>query len=115
MILIRSSNWLQTVLVVAGLWRSVTASHAFLTMHSLCHVFGLQSYGDTIARDMPILSLFTLGEGYQNFHHEFPNDFRLGLSFFDLDITKIILYVLSLAGVVSGLKREKVRVFKYDT
>lgn len=98
---------LVTLVVVAGLWREVAASHAFLTMHSLCHVMGMQSFGDSAARDMPVLSLFTLGEGYQNFHHEFPTDFRLGRSIFDFDLAKIILYVLSLVGIVSGLKKEK--------
>jgi stearoyl-CoA desaturase (delta-9 desaturase) len=46
-------------------------------INSLAHWFGSAPYDDDqSARDSVLSALLTLGEGYHNFHHEFPTDYR---------------------------------------
>ena len=47
----------------------------------------------------------TFGEGYHNFHHEFPSDYRNGIRFFDFDPTKWLIYSLSKLKLASNLKK----------
>lgn len=35
-----------------------------------------------------ITALITLGEGYHNFHHEFPSDYRNAIQWYQYDPTK---------------------------
>jgi stearoyl-CoA desaturase (delta-9 desaturase) len=49
--------------------------------------------------------LLTNGEGYHNFHHRFPSDYRNGVRWYHWDPTKWLIWTLSLAGLTSGLKR----------
>lgn len=46
----------------------------------------------------------TQGEGYHNFHHEFPGDYRSGIQYTDLDITKWCIYIWSWIGLASNLQ-----------
>jgi stearoyl-CoA desaturase (delta-9 desaturase) len=57
------------------------------------------------ARDSFFLALFTLGEGYHNYHHEFQYDYRNGVKPWQWDPTKWLIWVLSKLGVTSHLRR----------
>jgi len=46
-----------------------------------------------------------LGEGYHNYHHRFPGDYRNGIRFFHFDPTKWWIWLLSKVGIAGGLKR----------
>ena len=50
-------------------------------------------------------ALVTMGEGFHNFHHQFPLDYRNGVRFFHYDPTKWLIYFMSKVGIASGLKR----------
>lgn len=50
-------------------------------------------------------ALLTLGEGYHNFHHEFPNDYRNGIRTFDYDPTKWTIRTLNFLGLAYNLKQ----------
>jgi len=47
----------------------------------------------------------TLGEGYHNFHHEFPSDYRNGIEFYQYDPTKWLIRALAFFGLTYNLKR----------
>jgi stearoyl-CoA desaturase (delta-9 desaturase) len=46
----------------------------------------------------------TIGEGYHNFHHQFPMDFRNAIKWYQYDPTKWVIWVASQLGLASHLK-----------
>lgn len=51
------------------------------------------------------VSLITLGEGYHNYHHTFPRDYRNGPLWYNVDPSKWLIYALSKLGLAEGLVR----------
>ena len=51
------------------------------------------------------MSLVTFGEGYHNYHHEFPYDYRNGVKPWQFDPTKWIIWTLSNVGLTKKLRR----------
>lgn len=93
-------------LLVAGALRLVLNQHFTFAINSVCHVFGHQTYSDShSARDNWFTALFTYGEGYHNYHHEFPSDYRNGIRYFHWDPTKWLIRGLSFVGLTSNLRR----------
>jgi len=92
-------------LVVGFLWSTVLVYHATFCINSLAHVRGTQRYvtGDD-SRNNLILALATMGEGWHNNHHAFQSSARQGFRWWEIDLSFYILQLLSLVGVVSGLK-----------
>jgi stearoyl-CoA desaturase (Delta-9 desaturase) len=84
---------------------TVVCSHATYTINSLSHVFGNQRYrtGDT-SRNNWLLAILTLGEGWHNNHHHYPNSARQGFYWWEYDITYYILKILSWLGIIWDLK-----------
>lgn len=63
--------------VYAGILRVFFVQQATFCVNSLAHWLGDQPFDDRNSpRDHVITALVTLGEGYHNFHHEFPSDYR---------------------------------------
>jgi len=74
-------------LVYAGILRFFFVQQATFCINSLAHFLGDQPFDDRNSpRDNVLTALVTLGEGYHNFHHEFPSDYRKLLSPSDLAI-----------------------------
>lgn len=64
-------------LVYAGILRFFFVQQATFCINSLAHFLGEQPFDDRNSpRDNVVTALVTLGEGYHNFHHEFPSDYR---------------------------------------
>jgi stearoyl-CoA desaturase (delta-9 desaturase) len=84
---------------------TVLCSHATFTINSLSHVFGRQRYrtGDT-SRNNWWLALVTLGEGWHNNHHYYPNSTRQGFYWYEYDLTFYVLKILSWLGIIWDLK-----------
>lgn len=79
--------------------------HSTFCVNSLAHWVGSATYTDGhTARNHFITALATLGEGYHNFHHEFPSDYRNAIEFYQYDPTKIFIYVASLLGFAYDLQ-----------
>jgi len=90
----------------AGCVRLVVQYHVTFAINSVAHRFGARPYSTAIsARDNILVAVLTLGEGYHNFHHCFPSDYRNGSRRFDLDATKWFIGALALVGLASDLKR----------
>ncbi|KAL1925314.1 uncharacterized protein VTP21DRAFT_197 [Calcarisporiella thermophila] len=93
-------------LFIAGTLRLTFVHHATFCVNSLAHYIGETTYDDRrTPRDHFITALVTMGEGYHNFHHEFPNDYRNAIRFYQYDPTKWLIYVCSLLGLAYDLKK----------
>jgi stearoyl-CoA desaturase (delta-9 desaturase) len=53
------------------------------------------------------MALFTFGEGYHNYHHEFQHDYRNGVKPWQWDPTKWLIWSFSKIGLTSGLRRAR--------
>lgn len=93
-------------LLIAGVVRSVINHHSTFLINSLSHVMGKQTYSDShSARDNLFTAFLTFGEGYHNYHHEFPSDYRNGTRIWDWDPSKWVIKALSYLGLASDLKK----------
>ncbi|KAI9204440.1 uncharacterized protein BJ171DRAFT_505839 [Polychytrium aggregatum] len=89
----------------AGIARQVFVHHATFCVNSLAHWVGEQPFDDKrTPRDHFITALVTCGEGYHNFHHEFPSDYRNAIKFWQYDPTKWLIFLSSLVGLTYNLK-----------
>eukprot|EP00127_Corallochytrium_limacisporum_P005573 Clim_evm90s207 gene=Clim_evmTU90s207 len=85
--------------------RMVFVHHATFCVNSLAHYLGDNTYSDhQTAVDSIITALVTFGEGYHNFHHEFPQDYRNGIKWYHYDPTKWLINALVYVGLVKDLK-----------
>jgi stearoyl-CoA desaturase (delta-9 desaturase) len=84
---------------------TVMCYHGTYTINSLSHVYGRQRYrtGDT-SRNNWLLALITLGEGWHNNHHFYPNAARQGFYWWEIDISYCILKMLSWTGLIWDLQ-----------
>jgi len=89
----------------ASLCRIVFVHHATFFVNSLAHYLGDQAYSDLhTAFDSWITALLTLGEGYHNYHHEFPQDYRNGIHWYQYDPTKWTIELLYHLGLAYDLR-----------
>jgi stearoyl-CoA desaturase (Delta-9 desaturase) len=92
-------------LVFGGLIRVVFVHHMTFFINSLCHILGSQPYSDThTAKDNGVLAIFTYGEGYHNFHHQFDLDYRNGIRWYNYDPTKWLIAGLSYVNLTTNLR-----------
>jgi stearoyl-CoA desaturase (delta-9 desaturase) len=93
-------------MLCAGFLRLVLQWHATFSVNSLAHRIGTQPYSTVCtARDSWITAIFTLGEGYHNYHHRFPGDYRNGVRWYHFDPTKWFLYLAAKVRLVRELRR----------
>ena len=93
-------------LLIGGAARQVMVHHMTFFINSLCHTLGGQPYSNRCsAKDSWFMSLFTFGEGYHNFHHEFQHDYRNGVKPWQFDPTKWSIRLLEIIGLTSNLRR----------
>jgi stearoyl-CoA desaturase (delta-9 desaturase) len=92
--------------LLGGFLRVVLQWHATFAVNSIAHMIGRQPYTTAVsARDSVFTALVTLGEGYHNFHHRFPSDYRNGFRWYQFDPTKWFVWTLCKLRLASGLKR----------
>jgi stearoyl-CoA desaturase (delta-9 desaturase) len=83
-------------LVYACFGRMFFVHQATFCINSLAHTFGNQTYSkEHSSFDSILTALITFGEGYHNFHHEFPHDYRNGIRWYHYDPTKWVIRFLS--------------------
>jgi len=97
--------------VFALLLRVLVLHHFTWLINSAAHTWGSQpwSKGHT-ARDNWLLSLLTFGEGYHNYHHTFQADYRNGPFWYNIDVSKWLIWSLSRAGLARSLRRVPVDI-----
>ena len=93
-------------LLIVGALRVFLVQQSTFFINSLCHCVGKRPYSSRCsARDSFIMSLFTYGEGYHNYHHEFQHDYRNGVKPWNYDPTKWAIWALTKVGLASNLRR----------
>jgi len=86
--------------------RIVIVLHSSFFVNSFAHTFGTRDYAGTeSARDNWLGAILTNGEGFHNFHHRFPCDYRNGVRWYHWDPSKWCIYVLSKVGLAWDLRR----------
>jgi stearoyl-CoA desaturase (delta-9 desaturase) len=91
--------------LLSGFARVVLVHHSTFCINSLCHWIGDRPYSSHCsARDSFLMAVFTFGEGYHNFHHEFQYDYRNGVKPWQYDPTKWAIWLLNKVGLVSNLR-----------
>jgi len=93
-------------LVYAGICRILFVQQATFCVNSLAHWLGDQPFDDRNSpRDHVFTAFMTLGEGYHNFHHEFPSDFRNAIEWWQYDPTKWFIRTSKAFGLAYNLKQ----------
>jgi stearoyl-CoA desaturase (Delta-9 desaturase) len=93
-------------LLWGGFLRIVVIHHTTFLVNSAAHLWGTRPYTEeNSARDNGLLAFITNGEGYHNFHHKFPSDFRNGVRWYQWDPTKWLIAVLRFAGLARDLRK----------
>jgi stearoyl-CoA desaturase (delta-9 desaturase) len=93
-------------LFLAGIVRIVIGHHVTWLINSWAHIGGTRPYDpNTTAADNWFLAFFTFGEGFHNFHHTFPQDYRNGIGRWAWDPSKWMIRGLAWLGVTYNLKR----------
>jgi stearoyl-CoA desaturase (delta-9 desaturase) len=92
--------------MLAGVGRIFLVLNSTFCINSVCHLWGSQPYSrSNSSRDSWWVSLITLGEGYHNYHHAYPRDYRNGPLWYNIDPSKWLIYTLSMLGLAEGLVR----------
>ena len=98
-------NWL-SAFIFAVCARITFVYQTTFCINSVCHTFGKATYDIySTAKDHWLVAFITNGEGYHNFHHHFPSDYRNGVRWYQWDPSKWFIAVLARAGFAWELKR----------
>jgi len=91
-----------SLLVWGGLLRMIYGLNVTWLVNSAAHIWGYRSY-DTPdgSRNNWWVALLTWGEGWHNNHHAHPRRARMGLTWFELDITYGIIRCLKWCGLAT--------------
>ncbi len=92
-------------LIIAGALRITLTQQMTFCINSVSHTFGKRTYSEQSARDNWFTALFTFGEGFHNFHHQFAIDYRNGVRAYHFDPSKWLIATLSYLGLAKDLKR----------
>lgn len=93
-------------LIFASCVRLTFVYHSTFCINSVCHMFGKATYDIyASARDHWFVALLTFGEGYHNFHHRFPTDYRNGVRWYHWDPSKWLIAALTKVGLVRNINR----------
>ena len=93
-------------MIYGGFLRVVVVHHATFLINSAAHTWGTQPYSTAnTSKDSPLLSFFTFGEGYHNFHHTFQADYRNGHRWYHWDPSKWLIQSASWFGLTKDLHK----------
>ncbi|MGP0567174.1 MULTISPECIES: acyl-CoA desaturase [unclassified Nitrospina] len=92
-------------LLVWGLISTVVLFHTTVATNSIGHLFGKRRYPTKdFSRNNLWMALLTLGEGWHNNHHYYPASVQQGFHWWEIDITYLILVLMSKLGLVWNLR-----------
>lgn len=92
-------------LLFGGFTRLFLVNQVTFCINSYAHYFGRRPYSTQLtARDSLVCALLANGEGWHNFHHKFPFDYRNGHRFYHYDPTKWLIRLGSYLGLAHSLK-----------
>ncbi|MBI3805123.1 MAG: fatty acid desaturase [Nitrospirae bacterium] len=90
--------------LLAGVCRTFLVLNSTFCINSICHMWGDQPNSQlNSSRDSWWISLITFGEGYHNYHHTYPRDYRNGPKWYNFDPSKWLIFSLYLLGLARDL------------
>jgi stearoyl-CoA desaturase (delta-9 desaturase) len=97
--------------------RSLVSQHLTFCVNSVAHMFGYRPYDKSIKPTQSLfVALFMNGEGWHNYHHSFPWDYRAdefgGISRYFLNSTTGFIDLCAMLGLASDLKTASQGVIK---
>jgi len=100
--------WSERALVAfytAGLLRYCVLLHGTWMVNSVAHTFGYRPYDKNIKpRQSVVTSIMALGEGWHNYHHTFPYDYKTSEIPYLFNMTTVWIDVCSSVGLAYDLK-----------
>ncbi|KAJ1521046.1 hypothetical protein ONE63_002757 [Megalurothrips usitatus] len=103
-VLLWAETWPNAVLVAFFIRMTVTL-HGTWLVNSWAHLYGTRPYDRTIGPvESSLVSLCSLGEGWHNYHHAFPWDYRASEFGQHLSVTTAVLDALAALGLVYDRK-----------
>ncbi len=88
-----------------GLVRVFLVHHITWSINSVCHIWGSQPFDNhDYSKNNVIFGVLALGEGWHNNHHAFPTSARHGLTWWQLDVSYLIILLMSKLGLVWSVK-----------
>ncbi|CUM64027.1 uncharacterized protein PRCAT00001615001 [Priceomyces carsonii] len=101
-----------------GIIRMFCCQQSLLSTESICHLKNVLSFPSQPFNDKnssqncnnPLISLLTYGQSHQNYHHEFPHDYRSTYSIFAFDPTKWFISALGLIGAVDEISKTPIEL-----
>jgi stearoyl-CoA desaturase (Delta-9 desaturase) len=92
-------------LLVVGFLRGALQLQATFCVNSMAHRVGTRPFdARSSARDSILTALVTFGEGYHNFHHRFPYDYRNGARRWHYDPSKWLIWLLARVRLATRLR-----------
>ncbi|KAF8955037.1 delta 9-fatty acid desaturase protein [Flammula alnicola] len=92
-------------LCFSGALRLTIAHHSTFCINSIAHWLGSAPYDDAqTPRDHVLSAILTMGEGYHNFHHQFPMDYRNAFLWYQYDPTKWFIALCGKIGLANHLR-----------
>ena len=106
-----TSGW--QMVVWAFFISTVILFHATFTINSLGHVWGRRRFSTKDrSRNNAFLAVLTLGEGWHNNHHRFAVSARQGFYWWEVDVSYMLLKIMSWMGIVRDLNPVPTRILK---
>lgn len=92
-------------LIWGGLVRIFVMHHVTWSINSVCHVWGSRPFKshDQSTNNL-VFAVLGFGEGWHNNHHAFPTSARHGLAWWQIDISYMVIRLLSLVGLARNVR-----------
>jgi len=85
--------------------RIIWVWHSAFSINSLCHLFGERENKKITAANNHLCSILTFGEGYHNYHHQYPKDYYASKNLAGFNVTAWLLRSLKFSGLIRNAKR----------
>ena len=106
-------SWTNSLLY-PGILRMFACQHLIFSTESICHSKSMQlnvpsqpfnDKNSLVNCANPLVSILTYGQALQNYHHEFPHDYRVSSLVWALDPTKWFIFMLYQLGLVGDVAK----------
>ncbi len=92
-------------LLWGGLVRIFLVHHVTFSINSICHIWGRRRFEcHDQSRNNLLCGILALGEGWHNNHHAFPSSARHGLAWWEIDMSYIVIRLMTMTGLAWRLR-----------
>ena len=80
---------------------TIALFNTVVIVNSLCHMYGSRRFATPDnSKNNFLFALLTLGEGWHNNHHHYPNSARQGFKWWEIDISYYLIQCLAFLGII---------------